>query len=367
MSEFRDPQMIRALIEGTNDLIHSVKPDGSFEFVNRVWLDTLEYTEDEVKDLFLKDIVHADSLTHYEATLSSIMTGEKSVNLEATFLSKSGKKIFVEGNLFPRIEEARVVSAQGFYRDITESKTAELQLKLERERIEFFLDLMTHDLTNINQEIISVFELLLHYPELPTDLKAFIEEGLVEVDRAANMISNMKKLSLVERKATKTMVRDLAEAVSEAAIQVDVEFTDKNLKLELDAKPGQYNLVADEFLDDVFSALLHNAMKFDDNKDVRVEIRTEAIRHTPFLKVEIMDFGRGIPDENKEEVFTRLTHRRDGITGLGLGLTLVRGILDNYGGTIRVEDRIEGDYRKGANFVMILRLDKTDDTKEENE
>ena len=96
--------------------------------------------------------------------------------------------------------------------------------------------------------------------------QTFVEEGLVEVDRAANMISNMKKLSLVERKATKSMVRDLAEAISEAALKVDVEFSDKNLKLELDSKPGQYSLMADEFLDDVFSALLHNAMKFDDDE-----------------------------------------------------------------------------------------------------
>ena len=181
------------------------------------------------------------------------------------------------------------------------------------------------------------------------------------------MISNMKKLSLVERKATKSMVRDLAEVVSEAALKVDVEFSEKNLKLELDAKPGQYNLIADEFLDDVFSALLHNAMKFDDKKDVQVEIRTETIRHTPFLKVEVMDYGRGIPDMDKEEIFTRLSHRREGITGLGLGLTLVREILDNYGGTIRVEDRVEGDHKKGAKFVMILRLDQTDESKEETE
>ena len=44
--------------------------------------------------------------------------------------------------------------------------------------------------------------------------------------------------------------------------------------------------------------------------------------------------------------------------GLGLGLTLAKHVLENYGGYIRVEDRVEGQPEKGANFILLLRLSK---------
>jgi nitrogen fixation/metabolism regulation signal transduction histidine kinase len=54
--------------------------------------------------------------------------------------------------------------------------------------------------------------------------------------------------------------------------------------------------------------------------------------------------------------------------GLGLGLTLVRRILNNYGAFIRVEDRVPGQYMKGANFVILMRLDRgTDISRKEAE
>jgi signal transduction histidine kinase len=114
-------------------------------------------------------------------------------------------------------------------------------------------------------------------------------------------------------------------------------------------------VLADDYIKDVFQSLLHNAMKFDEKREVEVEVEASAIRHTPFLRIQIKDHGRGIPDEEKEEIFARIAHRREGILGLGLGLTLVKQILENYGGQILVKDRVEDNHKKGANFVVLFR------------
>jgi thiol-disulfide isomerase/thioredoxin len=72
------------------------------------------------------------------------------------------------------------------------------------------------------------------------------------------------------------------------------------------------------------------------------------------VRVEILDNGPGIPDHSKEFIFRRTGSPDEQIVGRGLGLTLVDQIIRSLGGMIRAEDRIEGDYEKGAKFVMML-------------
>ena len=161
LKKMEEQELILSLIEGTNDLIYSVASDGRFEFVNRAWLDTLGYTEGEWETMNLKDIIFPGQLKKHSEILGQILAGQKIPNVEVTFVTKDGSMIFTEGNMFPRRVDDKVVAATGFYRDITSRKENEENLKEQKARTEFFVDLMVHDITNINQEIISTLEVLL--------------------------------------------------------------------------------------------------------------------------------------------------------------------------------------------------------------
>jgi len=348
-------QMIWTLIEGTNDLVHSVRRDGHFDFVNRAWVNTLEYSDEEVLDLTIEKVIFPGSLKEYQASASRVFAGESLTNVETTFVSKSGTLVPTEGNLFPRHEEGKVVALQGFYRNVTDRKKSEEKLREQRARTEFFVDLMTHDLTNINQEVLSTFEILLHDPSLPAPMTELLKEGLREVERSSNLIANVKKISQLYAKTPAAKKMDPAEALFSAAKAVESGFPEKTLKLNANFRPGQYLVLADDYLKDVFQSLLHNAMKFDEKREVEVEVDADVVQHTPFLRIQIKDRGRGIPEEEKEEIFARIAHRREGILGLGLGLTLVKQVLENYGGQILVKDRVEGNHKKGANFIVLFR------------
>lgn len=350
--------MIWTLIEGTNDLVHSVRRDGHLDFVNRAWLNTLEYSDEEVLDLKIENVIFPGSLKEYQASASRVFAGEGLTNVETTFVSKSGTLIFTEGNLFPRNEGGKVVALQGFYRNITDRKKSEEKLREQRARTEFFVDLMTHDLTNINQEVLSTFEILLYDSSLPASMTALLKEGLREVERSSNLIANVKKISQLYAETPTAKKMDPAEVLFSAVKAVESSFPDKTLKLNVNFRLGQYLVLADDYLKDVFQSLLHNAMKFDEKQEVEVEVNADIIQHTPFLRIQIKDYGRGIPDEEKEEIFARIAHRRGGILGLGLGLTLVKQILENYGGQILVKDRVDGNHKKGANFVVLLRYEQ---------
>jgi PAS domain S-box-containing protein len=351
--------LYETLIEGTNDLIHSVNPDRSFEFTNKSWLKALGYSLEEVADLKLENIIFPEVLEEHKSMLASVLEGIATTKFETVFIAKDGSRVYVEGNVFPRYKDDKVVAAQGFWRDVTEKKEAEMKLIEERKRADFLLDLMIHDVTNINQEIISTLELLTNDPSLPPHLRDFVEEGVKEVERASNLVANVRKISIVQTSDHEMTNQDLGESLFVASKAVDVTFPEKKLKLNTNLEKGKFFIMADEYLDDVFKSLLHNSMKFDKKTEVEVDVIAEPIKHTPFLKLEIKDRGPGIADEHKEEVFARVADRREGILGLGLGLTLVKKILENYGGQIRVEDRVEGDHTKGANFVILIRYEET--------
>ena len=116
------------LIENAHDMIQSVAPDGRFIFVNPAWLKTMGYTADDLKTITMFDIIHPDCKDHCAAIFKKVMSGEAADNVEATFISKDGHKIEVEGNVNVRFIGGKVLATQGIFRDITERKKAEEKL-----------------------------------------------------------------------------------------------------------------------------------------------------------------------------------------------------------------------------------------------
>jgi len=118
----------REFIESAHDMIQSVKPDGSFAFVNRAWHETLGYSSDDLTSITLFDIIHPDSIKHCMELFSLIMTGQNMTNLETTFMTKDGRPVFVEGNISPRLLDGQVIATHAIFRDITERKRAAQEL-----------------------------------------------------------------------------------------------------------------------------------------------------------------------------------------------------------------------------------------------
>jgi signal transduction histidine kinase len=101
--------------------------------------------------------------------------------------------------------------------------------------------------------------------------------------------------------------------------------------------------------------LLDNAIKYArsaEDKTIIVRTKTDG----KFTIIEVEDHGMGIQPEDQERIFdpfyrTRDASRKD---GWGLGLYLVRAVVEHYGGKILVGDRVPDDYTKGAKFVVMI-------------
>ena len=73
-----------------------------------------------------------------------------------------------------------------------------------------------------------------------------------------------------------------------------------------------------------------------------------------YYMVAIEDDGPGIPDEVKTRLFQRKQRGRSKTAGTGLGLFLVKKLVEDFNGRVWVEDRVPGDHTQGAKFVVML-------------
>ncbi len=117
------------LLESCDDLVQSVTPEGRFLYVNRGWLETLGYTRDEVAGLTVFEVIHPDCRAHCEAVMGRVMAGEAISSVEATFVSKTGEPIRVEGSINCRFRDGKPAGTRGIFRDISMRKAAEEALR----------------------------------------------------------------------------------------------------------------------------------------------------------------------------------------------------------------------------------------------
>ena len=112
----------RNIFENAFDLIQCVNSEGKFVEVNPKWLQKLEYAKEEIPNLTLNDILRKDQISHCMKLLNKVSIGESVKNIEIVFVSKTGKEIFVEGNINGQFKDGKFFATVGIFRDITNKK-----------------------------------------------------------------------------------------------------------------------------------------------------------------------------------------------------------------------------------------------------
>jgi PAS domain S-box-containing protein len=109
----------KILFENTTDLIQSVNAKGNFVDVNPAWLETLEYSKEELNNLMLIDVIRKDEVQHCMELFNKVVKGEIIKNIETVFVSKTGKEIFVEGSAKGYFKDGEFIATVGIFKEVS--------------------------------------------------------------------------------------------------------------------------------------------------------------------------------------------------------------------------------------------------------
>jgi PAS domain S-box-containing protein len=262
--------------------------------------------------------------------------------------------------------ERKIVGRLWSFRDVSEHQHAEQELRKSEkryrnayERANFYKDIFTHDMNNIFHNIQFSAELISMFKDKPEKLNTSEEIFTTiesQIERGSKLIDNVRKLSKLEESnisLKKIMVYDVLE---EAILFAKKSIREKKLDIKITKVKGKIYVEANDFLLDVFENILHNSIKYNKNHEVKIQVifSIEQKFRNDFLKIEFLDNGIGILDESKELIFEK-GHKEDTeIRGMGIGLSLVKKIIESFKGEIWVQNRIKDDYEQGSNFVILI-------------
>lgn len=228
-----------------------------------------------------------------------------------------------------------------------------VEIERRQDQLSLLAQVLRHDIANAATVITGWGDVL--RKDVEPDGVGALERVLRAGQRISELVENSRDLTrLIEaghKLDTKAMpLAPVLEREVETIERVH-ESTSKGVVVALDPPPDSIEVVAGGMLPSVFTNLFSNAVRHSDAGTTEIDVSVDVEPSTVVVRVE--DNGPGIPDERKEEVFEPSTKSVDS-PGDGLGLSLVRRLVDSYGGRIWFEDAPD----KGT--VACVRLQRAD-------
>jgi PAS domain S-box-containing protein len=265
-----------------------------------------------------------------------------------------GRVAYLSFKIFPTFsQDGTIYSYISICEDVTARAKTDEELKRAKALAELYIDLMGHDINNINQVGMGYLEIALNTMDVEEDKKKLLAKPLEAMKNSSRLIDNVKKLRRANEGAMHLRPIDMSKLMMDVIAEYG-QAPDREVVIHYDAADNAM-VMANELLKDVFANLVSNAIKHSEGA-VHINIRQEEIEADgkKYYRVLVEDDGPGIPEELKPVIFDRILRRHARIGSTGIGLYLVKTLIDNYGGSIAVEDRMPGERVRGTRFIVTL-------------
>jgi signal transduction histidine kinase len=310
----------------------------------------------------------ASIMTEHPHAIRMLITGQGDKEVAVNAINKGHVFRYIEKPINDEELQLIIDGAAALYRaeakyrnllasleDKVKERTARL-IELNAEKNEF-LGIVAHDLKNPLANI-KMFTELVHR-EVETlskdEIKEYTGDVLTEIDRMFTLITNLLDVNKIERGFSANPITLNIVSLTEAVVDsYRARAEQKSLRLHFEPSAPEANALADEVATmQVIENLISNAVKYSpngENKNIWVRVSTPR----DLVRVEVQDEGPGLSDEDKTKLFGHFARLSAQPTGgehsTGLGLSIVKKMVESMNGTIRVES----EKGKGATFIVEL-------------
>jgi PAS domain S-box-containing protein len=349
-------QLYRAIGESIDYGVWICDPNGQNVYASESFLKLVGLTQEECSKFGWGDVLHADDTERTIAAWKDCVRTGGLWDVEHRFRGVDGQWHPVLARGVPvRNNQGEITAWAGINLDISRLKQVEEELREADRRKDEFLAVLAHELRNPLAPIRTGLEVM----RLAAEDRAAIEEVRATMDRQSQqmvrLIDDLLDVSRITRGRVdlRTSRVELASVVESALETVRSLIAEMEHHLEIDIARQPIILEADPTrLGQVISNLLNNAAKYMPRGG---NIRLSAWREGATAVISIRDTGIGIPADMIDRVFDMFVQVEGSLErshgGLGIGLTLVKRLVEMHGGTI--EARSDGP-NTGSEFIIRL-------------
>jgi two-component system sensor histidine kinase ResE len=317
----------------------------------------LGWSREELIGQHVRKVATPASVALADERARRFLTGEKlpSSTFEADLVRKDGSVVPVEARTRAiRDKEGTPIGFQGIYRDISARKA------LERQRAEF-LSMLTHDVKSPLGVILGYTEVLLEKVRERGSALAE-EEDVLEKLRSSvltidSLITNYLDLSRIEAGYLPLAMMPLAlnNILRRVGLRYKAEARYRRISLNLHLRQELPVIAGDPLaLERVFANLMDNALKFTPALE---RVTVSSAWHNSEVMVAVADTGPGIAPEEIPRLFEKYQRTAAGRQrkGAGLGLFIVKALVEAHGGRVEVESKLGS----GSCFSVFLPIAPT--------
>jgi PAS domain S-box-containing protein len=322
-----------------------VVQDGRIVFGNRWLREFSGYTASDDFPLEVLSVFHPDDRELVTRHIQLRLAGQDArPSCTARFIRRDGCVRDVELH-DKKIDYKGRPAIQGTLIDITARVDAERNLQEHTARLEesnrfrqLFGDILSHDLMNPVWIAENYLRLVMD-GGVPDDRRSFYDGMRGSLAKARGMLADARTYLRVQDLAPANGEDiDLGPIVEEVVRNLRPLGDEKGQKITLDLA-GNAVILASPLIKEVAWQLLSNAIKFSP-PDTGIAVSVSG--GSP-VRLEVRDRGSGVPDDGRARIFNRFERMEKGpITGVGLGLAIVRRIVDLHGGRVWVEENPDG-------------------------
>jgi len=357
-------RLLASIVESSNDAIISKSLDGTIQSWNAAAERLFGFTAEQAVGKHISLIIPPERIAEEDAIIARLKHGQRIEHFETERLRSDGRHITVSLTISPIKDDAgNVIGASKIARDMSERKRLEDSLRklasdlseADRRKNEF-LAMLAHELRNPLAPMSNMLEVLKHSGNNGGVVKQAhdtIERQLAQLVRLVDDLLDLNRITydrLELRRSDVELAMVVQQAVEVARPLIDAA----GQKLTIDLPDEAIYLNADRArLAQVFGNLLNNSCKYTrPNGAISLSARRNGNNE---VLVSVRDDGAGIPPDKIDSIFDmfmqvdRSSDRSQ--SGLGIGLTLVKRLVEMHGGSIEARSAGEG---KGSEFVVQL-------------
>jgi PAS domain S-box-containing protein len=369
-SQLLTARLLAAIVESSDDAIVSKNLDGIIQSWNASAERIFGYSAADAIGRHITLIIPPDRIEEEDRIIASLRAGRRIDHFETERVRSDGERIHVALTISPiRDAEGHVVGASKIVRDVTEqrraiererellAKTAKLAADLSEadRRKDEFLAMLAHELRNPLAPISNAVQVLRFGRTDSETLRmasSMLERQVAHLARLVDDLLDISRITRgrIELRKERTELGPILDHALEATRAL---YRSMNRQLTVNVPRNAIYLDADPTrLAQVIGNLLNNACKFTNEGG---EIALEVERDGGEVVIRVRDDGIGIAPDQLDGLFdmftqvdTSLERTRD---GLGLGLTLVKTLVEQHGGSVAAHSAGLG---RGSEFVVRL-------------